>query len=421
MATKMHSSTSLSGGQVDRRRSSEGLDYARYLNTQRRAPVTYGVRGFPFFATLRYAILAASIAISVGYKFDFQEVDVQVRETARYESLVQNQYYVPEGAIDGVHLPWLSDFPCYPETRQFSSIPKVVPDVMMLTTSWFDQDSGAIIEYDNSGYDIYGLCWGNSPPYRISMAGVIDVQRRWGDTLSGDIVTREMVLVATLEEEQGNSRISRDEDGWFRTVSPSTHWVNKTGAGVVIDFRLLDPGTVQIQWADAGPWLTSSASSTESAAVASRLTYKMHYGVAEVMRTFSFSSANTLEARVKNFGAETATGPILLSMDDSPITTGTRDGSIARRQPWLAALLSDQSTTIVDGTSAIVRAAMVGWADMHDIALENGNNIEGKKVQLLTSSYEPFGPENRTSTRRATEFPDFDYPYFQGDRSGVTG
>lgn len=139
------------------------------------------------------------------------------------------------------------------------------------------------------------------------------------------------------------------------------------------------------------------------------------------MRTFSFSSASTLEARVTNFGTETSTGPILLSIDDSPITTETGDGSIARRQPWLAALLSDESTTIVDGTSAIVRAAMVGWADMHDIVLDGGNDNEGKKVQLLTSSYEPFGPENRASTRRTREFPDFDYPYFQGDRSGVTG
>ncbi|KAG9504130.1 hypothetical protein J7337_004094 [Fusarium musae] len=48
---------------------SNGLDYARYLNSQSRAPVVYGFRGFPSFITLRYFLLIMSIIASVGYKF----------------------------------------------------------------------------------------------------------------------------------------------------------------------------------------------------------------------------------------------------------------------------------------------------------------------------------------------------------------
>merc|ERR1712000_154970 len=52
-----------------------GLDYARYLNTQSRAPVAFGARGFVLFATLRYLVLGLTLAASIGYKFGIISVD----------------------------------------------------------------------------------------------------------------------------------------------------------------------------------------------------------------------------------------------------------------------------------------------------------------------------------------------------------
>ncbi|KAF5721455.1 hypothetical protein FMUND_3583 [Fusarium mundagurra] len=59
---------------------SNGLDYARCLNSQPRAPVVYGFRGFPSFITLRYFLLIMSIIASVGYKFAIVSPDAWIKE-----------------------------------------------------------------------------------------------------------------------------------------------------------------------------------------------------------------------------------------------------------------------------------------------------------------------------------------------------
>ncbi|KAJ3528265.1 hypothetical protein NM208_g10280 [Fusarium decemcellulare] len=60
-------------------KQASGLDYGRYLNTQPRAPVSYGIRGFPYFATLRYFLIAMGIFASIAYKFVIVKPDVFIR------------------------------------------------------------------------------------------------------------------------------------------------------------------------------------------------------------------------------------------------------------------------------------------------------------------------------------------------------
>lgn len=62
-------------------RHRRGLNYARYRNTQPRAPVSYGIRGFPLFASLRYLVLITTVAVSIGYKFGITETAVVWHET----------------------------------------------------------------------------------------------------------------------------------------------------------------------------------------------------------------------------------------------------------------------------------------------------------------------------------------------------
>lgn len=55
-------------------KSSSGLDYAKYLNTQPRAPTSIGLEGFPLLISLRYLLLLATIGASIGYKFALVDI-----------------------------------------------------------------------------------------------------------------------------------------------------------------------------------------------------------------------------------------------------------------------------------------------------------------------------------------------------------
>ncbi|PTD01975.1 hypothetical protein FCULG_00010211 [Fusarium culmorum] len=77
-----------------------GLDYARYLNSQARAPVRCGLRGFPVFITLRYIITAMCIAASIGYKFA-----IVTPEVRRIEASNSGVFSPPQNAIIEYRVP----------------------------------------------------------------------------------------------------------------------------------------------------------------------------------------------------------------------------------------------------------------------------------------------------------------------------
>jgi hypothetical protein len=142
-----------------RAHSSAGLDYARYLNTQPRAPVAYGVRGFPAFSTLRYFIIALSATLSISYKFGFEQIYVAKTETVNNTILapLSRSGNMTTLGSSSETLPWLSDIPQYPYNRQFLHKPASLPDDYVLD----EQGWGSFAEHKES--------WQRYPPQLVVM------------------------------------------------------------------------------------------------------------------------------------------------------------------------------------------------------------------------------------------------------------
>lgn len=353
-----------------------GLDYARYLNSLPRAPVVYGFRGFPAFACLRCFLVIMTTVASIGYKFAFTQVTVFWYEDLNADTL----YHEP--LVEYSPFEWL----------------------------WVNDEPGGL----NFGFahlrDVH-----QKPPSQIIMMGKAcsDGFFSFAGGGDGNITSREVVVVADMSEDQGNFTMSKDEHDWFRIQTLKKGWFNGTGEPAVVDYRVLEPGKVQVQWAPLGPWLTDEVS-TEPGQVTHRLTYDMHYSVAEVRRQFNTDA--------KMCGVIPDCGiapwyPFILAEGQVPFPTKANELFLPRMRNWIQALVADEESRALSGVSLIIRAIMYGWAVQDTLY-----NDTGEQIRILPASEQPFGPENDTLSERAGYYPFMNYPYYIGTRSqGVMG
>ncbi|KAM5354477.1 hypothetical protein ACJ41O_001124 [Fusarium nematophilum] len=348
-------------------RKDAGLDYARYLNSQPRAPVVYGIRGFPVWVSMRYLLAVASIAASIGYKFGIVEVPIQAIKSLNNFSFWVNE--PPLKAVDfGDFSPWITDGP--------------------------SKDSGQAFLHETSGYDE------TEPPTEIFAVGLAD-PNLYGLDATGFIYSREIIMVAKLSEEPGPFVMVRDDASPLQTETSNVEWFGTDlTAPAVVEYRIVDPGKVQIQWAKAD----DDPDEDGRQSVAHRLTYTMRFAVAEVRRGLSGSKPPVHEV-------------LILSSDEKPVaTTGGGESWLNSTQHWVEAALRDSGTTAEDGVSIIVRAAMAGWLS------------EDPRFELVWDFEKPFGPEDTSDSHLAYVRErlkiQMEYPYYvaiHSSGSGVTG
>lgn len=262
-------------------RQSAGLDYARYLNTQPRAPVSYGIRGFPLFASLRYFVLALTVAMSIGYKFGVTETTVVWHETLDPSD--------PSVNLDN-------------QTEPYSTANHPFTDQVNMV-HWFGTGTGAFTyKYQRVANDSYDEDFLEpehqqssdhdpfKPPLKIILAGQLRTPFNYlinqGQVL-GDVACRQVVAVANLAEDEGNFTMSRDGGGWYRARTLDDAWSGHSRQKAVVDYRILEPGKIQIQWAPLGPWLTDEGSAEQTQQVSQRWTYSVKYATSEVHRKFT--------------------------------------------------------------------------------------------------------------------------------------
>ncbi|KAH7131574.1 hypothetical protein B0J13DRAFT_610690 [Dactylonectria estremocensis] len=362
-----------------------GLDYGRYLNSQAHAPVIYGSRGFGGLVTVRYCLILASIAASVGYKFGIVQIDAET-----FEVLDDYVFMMSPPPLNGLHdgaiSPWFSDQPSSALNQAFA------------------HDTVAGEAYFADPFE---------PPKRIMMAGIWqEVTFLFDETDWGQVYNREVVMVAEKSEEKSTFTMASNHTGWTRVQTSNRTWVGEDEpAQAVVDYRIVEPGKVQIQWARLGCWFSGDCDSdknTTSQSVAHRLTYTMRYAVAEVARDLQNGGSLRL------FNSEIT----LLSTDDEPPVTEYSNGSLPLYENWLNAIISSDETSVLYGVSAFVRAVMAGWGS---VGLDK---IDGPRLKILRADEQPFGPEESETGLLATDYhlDITNYPFFKGVRRGrLTG
>lgn len=374
-------------------RSDAGLDYGRYLNTLPRAPVIYGVRGYPVFATLKYALSALTIGASVGYKFGLLDSEAVVYRNLQVSDISHSNYLTIESAEIAADQPWFTDrFPRV-DKRSFQYR--------------FEQDT-----------------WINGPDEIMAAASLCPRGFRFGDEWfrEGRFTSRDIVLLAKKSKELGNFTMSRDDENWVQVETSGTRWFGEERQDrAVVQYRSPETGKIQVQWGKLGSWYTD-ANSTKSEPVVERVTYTTHYAVAEVGRSLMNDGCSTVSD--PTFPREppwaTAFGGYselyntsIFSVDDSVAAGGDSDAHAAMKELelWINALISAENTERFHGVSAVVRAFM-----NTTIA---GDWDAGRAVlgPLLTEE-KPFGQEDDSKSQRLNHFPFLAYPYFLGDRGG---
>jgi hypothetical protein len=212
-------------------------------------------------------------------------------------------------------------------------------------------------------------------------------------------------LIASLKDRKSHSVATDGDESWHRVTTPSTQWFNDTREKALVEYRALKPGTVQIQWARQ----SSLGGSTMSA---TRVTYELRYGVAEVSRLLDVTEYDGNVQDVFGLGW----GLRIIAMNNSTIPTSTADASIGSRQYWIDGYLSEPTVGVQSGVSVILHAAMSGWS-------AEGNTLkrDGQYLRSLERGDHPFGVEDTTPTRRIQEFHDLEYPIHSGWQGGHTG
>lgn len=241
-------------GQATKR---SGLDYARYLNSQPHSPILLGTRSFPVFINLRRILILLTVGASVGYKFgirgdedDFAVHDIRIRP-ANDTNLHWSWSYLggtmgpsapfQEENVPGIETTWLSDGLW--DTKNFLEHLK---------------DFGSV-----------------KPPQNILMAeeGLTLAPLLLSEALEETFTyyTLQHVLIANLTEGPGSFTMTRNSTGWSRVETTNKHWFTQTNESTpaVVDYRVLEPDAVQIQWARDGDWYAIDNTSDDNASEAS--------------------------------------------------------------------------------------------------------------------------------------------------------
>jgi hypothetical protein len=369
-------------------RRSNGLDYARYLNSQPRAPVVYGFRGFPSFITLRYLLVIMSIIASVGYKFAIVSPDAWIRENFHprlIEFIKSELSAVKNGSLVSEPEPWINDFPLYDINRAFIH---------------FNQDTQESPYVANMSLPPNGLAMvGHANCFSTSRAD----QFYPGDV--GTLYTREVVLVANGSVGKGEFYMTEDPGDWHRMETTSTNWFDPPRRALV-EYRLVEFGSLQIQWAKK----PKDSSESWRIPVEHRSLYKMELATAEVRRYVRDQNCRFLPQGALSFlslSNDTFEKSIAAVMPSWGNITVTERFNVSELMPqygvWLDALVKSPDTTLLSGVSAIIRAVMVSIKTTKLLDSEN-----------LKADFLPFGEERVLASGES--FHNAKYPFYVGWR-----
>ncbi|KAJ4043837.1 hypothetical protein NW761_005899 [Fusarium oxysporum] len=367
---------------------SNGLDYARYLNSQPRAPVVYGLRGFPSFITLRYFLLIMSIIASVGYKFAIVSPDAWIKENFHprlIEFIKSELSAVKNGSIVSEPEPWINDFPLYDINRAFIHFNQVAQEPPYAANMSLPPNGLAMVGHAN--------CFSTSRADQFYPGDV------------GTLHTREVVLVANGSVGKGDFYMTEDPGDWHRMETTSTNWFDPPRRALV-EYRLTEFGSLQIQWAKK----PNKSSESWRIPVEHRSLYKMELATAEVRRYVRDQNCRFLPQAALSFlsfSNDTFEKSIAAVMPSWGNITATERFNISDLMPqygvWLDALVKSPDTTLLSGVSAIIRAVMVSIKTTKLLDSEN-----------LKADFLPFGEERVLAP--AESFRDAKYPFYVGWR-----
>ncbi|CEI40617.1 hypothetical protein FVEN_g1581 [Fusarium venenatum] len=360
-----------------------GLDYARYLNSQARAPVLYGLRGFPAFVTLRYIIISMGVATSVGYKFAFITPDVWVaenllRDTVRFlphrMSMITNDTSFSEPE------PWISDFPLEDISRSFSHIYQR------------ERLRQGKVEYDGGANTTL-------PPSMLVMAGHASCLHGnasdppFSHKDFGRMATRELALTANSSIAEGTFTMTEDKGDWQRIEVPNSRFFYPPQKAI-IEYRVPKFAELQIQWAKA----PSNSSGTWEVPVVNRTRYVMDAGVFLVYRYVEAQNCMTIAGRGgsgmhrRAFNNDTFENFLRKRGVITKEEIGRDYVNITEKMPeysvWLEALIKTQDTTLLTAVSAIIRVVMAaykmdllptGYIEDDDMPFEEEFEVYGAK------------------------------------------
>ncbi|EAQ91632.1 hypothetical protein CHGG_03567 [Chaetomium globosum CBS 148.51] len=358
----------------------QGLDYARYLNSQPQAPVMAGLwHGFSLYVLCRYIFVALTIAASIGYKFAVIEVTTFDNDPVE-SSQVRLQLPPVRGLLaDGTTSPWVGDYPLSVTNRAFFHEQRI----------WTPE----------------GYTTGDSfrTPLSITLAGWANCSGSFGTLDRGFLVSREIVMVANVTEDNTPNFLTSAVGNWTR-VEGGVGWIRGGTSRAVVEYRIQRPGQVQIQWAEAGSWV-NDPSDTKVKPVITRLTYEMRLAAAEVRRLVENGSCS----RVAD---ESGNSPQFLSFGPAITRTKKADGTVPLNYKLLDAILDSDDIGPREGVSIFVQGVMATWAA--ELAELNDNGIV---FGHAPADAEPFGPENKKdSWNRLLADSKFGYPFFDGRR-----
>ncbi|KAH7140993.1 hypothetical protein EDB81DRAFT_654684 [Dactylonectria macrodidyma] len=314
-----------------------GLDYKRYLNSQPRAPVLLGMRGFPVIVNLQRLMALIAIGSSIGYKFGI----------ARGTTPELSDISGPIGS--------------WPEAPSYRDVRMVFEGGRETVPSWFyhDFEVEAGIRYARAfRHKLDGNLPDEEPPINIVMTSAVACAQLFTFDVRGDVYFPQFVLIANRTEEVGLSTMTKDSTGWFRTETTNLTWITQSTESVamVVDYRVLEPDSIQIQWARFGNWYTDNIDgSSAEEPVVRRFTYKI-FPATWIVPRFMLTGYDDCATLTNNteFGHFF---DLAISIDATPLQLGN-ETLVDRR--WLDAFIYNPQTTMRDGVAAFVRAAMSG-------------------------------------------------------------
>ncbi|KAL6362677.1 hypothetical protein LRP88_03979 [Fusarium phalaenopsidis] len=324
-------------------RREEGLNYGRYLNSQARAPVVYGMRGFPVLVTARYALSIIAVATSVGYKFGIAQFESARLEVSNSTCVAFSQHS-SRMVYNNTISPWLSDSLSNQNVRGFTYLPFNDDDLegIIYTPYHYDPEDpwqGEMFRPDSQN--------GNSKT-DIAMVAVADC------TLPADtkVITWELAMMANVSEDEDKFKMDANHSGWTRTEASHQSWQtgsNSTNSDhTIVDYRVKDD-KFQIQWAPAGPWTKAGSPNSNSIEPAARrLTYSFTKILANVTRIATSEGCFVSQVEFAKV------------VKDQP-KVKDHNGIMAHVKPWAAAIASDENTSRAEGIAAIVRMLMTRW------------------------------------------------------------
>ncbi|KAI5459241.1 hypothetical protein BGZ63DRAFT_321267, partial [Mariannaea sp. PMI_226] len=328
-------------------------------------------------APVRYLLPIIIATVPLGYKFGIVNTQMQVIEKLPEDQMFSLPISMQWLDSDGTVAPWISD------------------------TVLGDANQGFV-------HELVDMFEYNQPPQNVTMVNRIECPALFEDDENGYLVTREMVMVANMTKEPGNFTMTRDHSGWLRSQASSHEWFQTSDAfscdgkqrtEALVEYRIPGPGTVQIQWARFGDELLDNQLNSNGLPVESRVTYHMYYAVAEVTRIVEMGRYDSL------LSVE------ILSQDtDSISNSGINDAPHV--WSWVDAIISDKESSMLDGVSAVVRAALVVW--------EQGarHQANGHYLGLLPIVERPFGPES-PHLEMLVGLLELPYPFYNGIRTKI--